>query len=110
MYVEIHPKLANDHNIKHGDWVIVESPDDLDGKASMIKVKAKVTRRVGPDTVFLPFHWGGAFEGKSLAQKFPEGTVPYGVGESANTVTNYGYDIVTQMQETKTGLCRIKKA
>jgi formate dehydrogenase major subunit len=32
------------------------------------------------------------------------------MGESANTVTNYGYDRVTQMQETKTGLCRIKKA
>lgn len=110
MYVEIHPKLANDYGIKHGDWVIIESPEDLDEKPSMIKVKAKVTRRVGPDTVFLPFHWGGSFEGKSLAHKFPEGTVPYGIGESANTVTNYGYDMVTQMQETKTGLCRIRKA
>ena len=110
MYCEIHPKLANDHGIKNGGWMIIESPPDLDAKPSMIKVKARVTRRVGPDTVFLPFHWGGFLEGKSLEQKFPEGTVPYGLGESANTVTNYGYDIVTQMQETKTGLCRIKKA
>ncbi|MGH7426340.1 MAG: molybdopterin dinucleotide binding domain-containing protein, partial [Candidatus Methylomirabilales bacterium] len=110
MYVEIHPKLANDNGIKNGDWVWLESPEDMDDKPSRIKVKAKVTKRVGPDTVFLPFHWGGVFEGKSLAHKYPEGTAPYSVGESANTVTNYGYDIVTQMQETKTGLCRIKKA
>jgi formate dehydrogenase major subunit len=110
MYCEIHPKLANDYGIKHGGWMVIESPEDLDDKPSMVKVKAKVTRRVGPDTVFLPFHWGGSFEGKSLAHKFPEGTVPYGIGESANTVTNYGYDRVTQMPETKTGLCRIRKA
>ncbi|MFQ5849580.1 MAG: molybdopterin dinucleotide binding domain-containing protein, partial [Candidatus Binatia bacterium] len=84
--------------------------EDLDTKPSMVKVKAKVTRRVGPDTVFLPFHWSGVFEGKSFADRFPEGTLPYTLGESANTVTNYGYDRVTQMQETKTGLCRIRKA
>jgi formate dehydrogenase major subunit len=46
----------------------------------------------------------------SRADQFPEGTVPYSLGEAANTVTNYGYDIVTQMQETKTGLCQIAKA
>jgi len=110
MYVEIHPKLAHDLGVRHGDWVWLESPEDLDGRPSRIKVKAKVTRRVGPDTVFLPYHWAGVFEGKSLVQKYPEGTAPYTVGESANTVTNYGYDRVTQMQETKTGLCRVKKA
>lgn len=110
MYIEIHPKLANDHGLRHGDWVWVETPEDMDGRPSRIKVKAKVTRRVGPDTVFLPFHWGGVFEGKSFTNKYPDGFAPYGAGESANTVTNYGYDRVTQMQETKTGLCRIKKA
>jgi len=110
MYVEIHPKLANDHGIRNGDWVWLETPEDMDAKPSRIKVKAKVTRRVGPDTVFLPYHWAGVFEGKSLADKYPEGTTPYSVGESANTVTTYGYDRVTQMQETKTTLCRIKKA
>lgn len=110
MYAEINPKTATDHGIRHGDWMWVESPEDLDEKPSSVKVKARVTRRVGPDTIFLPFHWGGSWQGKSLAAKYPEGTVPYGVGDSANTVTNYGYDRVTQMQETKTGLCRIRKA
>jgi formate dehydrogenase major subunit len=110
MYVEIHPKLAADNGIKHGDWVNIYSPEDLDDKPSKIRVKAKVTRRVPPDTVYIPFHWSGVWEGKSLLSKFPDGTEPYAVGESANVVTNYGYDRVTQMQETKTGLCRVEKA
>ncbi len=110
MYAEISPKLANDYGIRHGDWIWIESPEDLDDRPSRVKVKAKVTKRVGPEMIYLPFHWGGVFEGKSMASKYPSGYVPYGLGESANTVTNYGYDRVTQMQETKTGLCRIKKA
>jgi formate dehydrogenase major subunit len=110
MYVEMHPKLAHDHGLRHGEMCWIETPEDMDGRPSRIRVKVKVTKRVGPDTVFLPFHWGGMFEGKSLGGKFPEGTVPYSLGESANTVTTYGYDRVTQMQETKTTLCRIKKA
>jgi formate dehydrogenase major subunit len=32
------------------------------------------------------------------------------LGESVNTATTYGYDIVTQMQETKTTLCKIWRA
>ncbi len=110
MYVEINPKLAHDTGVRHGEFVWIESPEDMDGRPSRIKVKAKVTKRVAPNTVFLPYHWGGVFEGKSLLHKWPEGTAPYAIGESANTVTNYGYDRVTQMQETKTGLCRVKKA
>jgi formate dehydrogenase major subunit len=110
MYAEVHPKLAHDHGLRHGDWAWIETPEDMDSRPSRIKVKVKLTKRVGPDTIFLPFHWGGVFEGKSLSHKYPEGTAPYSVGESANTVTTYGYDRVTQMQETKTSLCRIKKA
>jgi len=109
MYAEVHPKVAADHGLRHGDYCWIESPEDLDDRPSRVWVKVKITKRVGPDTVFLPFHWGGMFEGKSLLSKYPEGTAPYTIGESANTITNYGYDRVTQMQETKTGLCRISK-
>ena len=35
---------------------------------------------------------------------------PIVLGEAANTATTYGYDSVTQMQETKTTLCRIQAA
>jgi formate dehydrogenase major subunit len=106
MYAEIHPRTANDYGVRKGEFIWVEGPYNN----SRIKVKAKVTRRVGPGVIFLPYHWGGEFQGESLVANYPEGLAPYGIGESANTVTNYGYDRVTQMQETKAGLCRIKKA
>ncbi len=105
MYAEVNPATANDFGLQDGDWLWVESP-----QGGKIKVKAKVTRRVDRQTIFLPYHWGAVFAGEDKSGKFPEGTKPYSVGESANTVTNYGYDVVTQMQETKTGLCRISKA
>ncbi|RUM35948.1 MAG: formate dehydrogenase, partial [Desulfobulbus sp.] len=105
MYAEINRITANNYGIKQGDDLWIESPND-----GRIKVKAKITERVDEHTIFLPFHFGGEFMGKSLADKYPEGTVPFALGEAANVVTNYGYDIVTQMQETKTGLCKISKA
>ena len=53
---------------------------------------------------------GGHFEGEDLRHKYPEGADPIVLGESSNTVGTYGYDIVTQMQETKVTLCNIEKA
>ena len=35
---------------------------------------------------------------------------PFILGEAANTAMTYGYDSVTQMQETKCSLCRISVA
>ena len=105
MYAEINIVTANNYGIRNGEQIWIESPNG--GK---IKVMAKVTDRVDEQTIFLPFHFGGEFMGRSLAANYPEGTVPYALGEAANVVTNYGYDIVTQMQETKTGLCKISKA
>ena len=35
---------------------------------------------------------------------------PYVLGEATNTAQTYGYDVVTQMQETKTTLCQIAAA
>ena len=58
----------------------------------------------------MPFHYMGKFQGKDLSSHYPAGTKPYAIGESANTVVGYGYDIMTQIPETKTGLCRIEKA
>ena len=75
-----------------------------------IKVKAMVTRRVDRGVVFVPFHFGGKFQGKDLTSKYPQGAAPYVVGEAANTATTYGYDPVTQMQETKVTLCKVTPA
>ncbi|UJF18147.1 formate dehydrogenase subunit alpha [Vibrio sp. SS-MA-C1-2] len=105
MFVEVNPKDANDIGIKDGEMVWVESPEK-----ARILVKAMVTRRVNSGLAFLPFHFGGHFQGKDLRAKYPEGTDPYVLGEAANTVTTYGYDPVTQMQETKVTLCKISKA
>jgi formate dehydrogenase major subunit len=73
-------------------------------------MKALVTRRVGSGVAFMPFHFGGHFEGKDLRSKYPAGADPYVLGEAANTAMTYGYDSVTQMQESKCSLCRIAKA
>ena len=105
MFVEIHPADANDVGVKHGDMIWVEGPE-----GGRIKVMAFVTRRVGRGLVFMPFHFAGHFEGRDLAAKYPEGTQPYVLGESCNTVFTYGYDAVTAMQETKVSLCRLRKA
>ncbi|MFW2372609.1 MAG: molybdopterin dinucleotide binding domain-containing protein, partial [Gammaproteobacteria bacterium] len=105
MFVEINPVDANNIGIKEGQAVWVEGPE-----GTRIRVKAMVTRRVSPGVVFTPFHFGGEFQGKDLRDKYPEGTQPYVVGEAANTVFTYGYDSVTQMQESKASLCKITPA
>ena len=104
MFVEINPAAANDRGIKHGDTVRVTTPT-----GAKIEVQAQVTRRVGPDTVFLPFHFSGHWEGKDMISSYPEGSAPIVRGESVNTATTYGYDVVTMMQETKTTVCQIEK-
>jgi len=105
MYAEINPRLANNLGIRDGEMMWVEAPE-----GSKIKVKAFVTERVDEKTIFLPFHYAGTLLGESLRDKYPEGTVPFTLGDPGNIVTNYGYDIVTQMQSTKDGLCKISKA
>ena len=105
MFVEINPNDANNLGIKDGQQVWVEGPEK--GK---VRVMAMVTERVGKGVAFMPFHFGGHFQGKDLRSKYPAGTDPIVLGESANTATTYGYDIVTQMQETKTTLCKIWRA
>ncbi len=105
MFVEIHPRDANDNGIKDGDDVWVEGAE-----SAKVKVKAMVTRRVGSGVAFMPFHFGGHMQGENLHDKYPEGAAPYVLGEAANTAFTYGYDSVTQMQESKCSLCRITKA
>ena len=105
MFVEINPYNANNNDIRDGQDVWVYTPE-----GARILVKAMVTNRVGRDAAFLPFHFGGVFQGKDLRHKYPPGADPYVIGEAANTAMTYGYDVVTQMQETKASLCRIEAA
>jgi formate dehydrogenase major subunit len=75
-----------------------------------INVQAMVTERVAPDTVFLPFHFSGRWQGVDMLPHYPKGAAPIVRGEAVNTATTYGYDSVTMMQESKTTICNIEKA
>jgi formate dehydrogenase major subunit len=65
LFAELSPELAAERNIKHGEWVIINTP------RGEIEARAMVTRRMRPlrvsghvvHQIGLPFHWG--FQGKS---------------------------------------------
>jgi formate dehydrogenase major subunit len=65
LFVELSPELASERQIRHGEWVIVNTP------RGEIEARAMVTRRMRPlfvsgrvvHQIGLPFHWG--FQGKS---------------------------------------------
>src|SRR5487761_2800332 len=104
-YVEINPADANDRGIRDGEHVWVTTPT-----GAKITVKAMVTERVDRETVWLPFHFSGRWQGVDLLKYYPEGAHPIVRGEAVNTATTYGYDSVTMMQETKTTVCQVQKA
>jgi formate dehydrogenase major subunit len=106
MFVEINPADATARNIRDGQWVWVNGPENN----ARAKVKALVTERVARGVAFMPFHFAGWFMGEDQRSKYPQGTDPIVLGESVNAVTTYGYDPVTFMQETKVTLCQISAA
>jgi len=65
LFAEISPELAAERKIKHGEWMIINTP------RGEIEARAMVTRRMSPlrisghvvHQIGLPFHWG--FMGKS---------------------------------------------
>jgi formate dehydrogenase major subunit len=105
MFCEINRYDANNANIRDGGDMWIEGPEG--GK---IKAKAWVTDRVARGVVWMPLSFGGHWEGVSLEDKYPKGAAPYILGDSVNAIMTYGYDSVTQIQETKCSLCRIKAA
>ncbi len=102
MFVEINPADANDRGVKNGQMVWMDTPE-----GNKIKAKVMLTRRVAPGVVWTPFHFGGYFRGEDLLDKYPAGAAPYVRGDACNTAFTYGYDSVTQMQETKVTLCQV---
>ena len=106
MYIEISPADANERGIKDGAWVWVTGAES----ASKARMKALITERVGKGVAWMPYHFAGWFQGVDQRGKYPQGADPFVLGESANTVTTYGYDPVTNMQEPKVTLCQITAA
>jgi formate dehydrogenase major subunit len=104
-FVEINPKAAAERGIRNGERVWLVSPT-----GAKLNVQAMVTERVGPDTVWMPFHFSGHWQGADLLAYYPSGAAPVVRGEAVNTATTYGYDSVTMMQETKTTICNIQRA
>ncbi|KPH82784.1 formate dehydrogenase subunit alpha [Bosea vaviloviae] len=106
MFVEINPEDATARGIKDGAFVWVSGPENN----SKARVKALVTERVGKGVAFMPFHFGGFYQGQDQRGNYPKGTDPIVLGESVNIVTTYGYDPVTAMHEGKVTLCQIAAA
>jgi len=106
MFVEINTRDAADRGIRDGQWVWVLGAEG----GARTRVKALVTDRVGPGVAFMPFHFSGWYQGVDMRSKYPPGTDPIVLGESVNTITTYGFDPVTGMQETKCTLCQIQAA
>ena len=106
MFIEISPADASDRGIKDGAWVWITGAENN----SRAKVKALVTERVGKGVAWMPFHFGGWLGGVDLRDKYPKDADPIVLGESANTITTYGYDPATGMQEPKVTLCQITAA
>ncbi|MDD2660980.1 formate dehydrogenase subunit alpha [Rhodoferax sp.] len=105
MFIEINPKVAAEKGIRNGERAWVSTPT-----GARLNVQALVTPRVGPDTVFMPFHFSGRWQGADMLAYYPAGAAPVVRGEAINTSTTYGYDSVTMMQETKTTVCNIERA
>ncbi len=80
---ELHPQTARRYGLAQGDKVWIETKRDA------AKFKIKVTPNIREDTVFLPFHWGGA--------------------QAANRLTNAALDPISRMPEFKVCAARISK-
>ena len=74
-WVELHPLLAQRLGVEDA------APVRLTGRRGRLTAAARVTDTIRPDTVFMPFHWGGA--------------------ESVNLLTNDATDPVSGMPEFK---------
>jgi formate dehydrogenase major subunit len=106
MFVEINPTDAAERGIKDGGWVWVFGPESN----SRTRMKALVTERMGKGVAWMPYHFAGWFQGVDQRSKYPKGADPIVLGESVNTLTTYGFDPVTNMQEPKATLCQIRAA
>ena len=102
MFVEINTRDANNLGIRDGEMVWVEGAE-----GAKVKVMAMVTQRVGEGVAFMPFHFGGHFEGEDLRGKYPEAPIHMFWAKVQTLRRLMAMNSVTQMQETKATLCKI---
>jgi assimilatory nitrate reductase catalytic subunit len=82
--LELHPLLAAKLGIADGDWVTAES------RRGTCTLSASVVQTIRPDTVFIPYHWGGR--------------------KSANQLTISAQDPISKIPEYKVCAVRVRKA
>ncbi len=82
--IEMHPRLASRLGIADGDWTTAES------RRGTCTLRASVVTTIRPDTVFVPYHWGGR--------------------KSANQLTISAQDPVSKIPEYKVCAVRVRKA
>ncbi len=87
-YIEIHPADAQKYAISSGDEVIVGS---IRGE---IRVQSKISERVQPGVVFMPFHWGDLFA----------------PGQATNNLTLDLFDPVSKEPEYKACAVSVRRA
>jgi assimilatory nitrate reductase catalytic subunit len=84
VFVEAHPELAARLHLHEGDGVRVTS------RRGIADAVLRVTESIRPDTLFMPFHWGGAGR--------------------ANSLTNAALDPTSRMPEFKVCAVRMEAA
>ena len=82
--IEIHPRLAETLGIADGDWTTAES------RRGTCTLRASVVRTIRPDTIFVPYHWGGR--------------------KSANQLTISAQDPISKIPEYKVCAVRVFRA
>lgn len=88
-WVEIHPRKAEELDIRDGEMVAVESP------RGSIRVRAKFAEDIDPNTVFLPHGWGQ----------------PYAHGAADNDITPDSPRCpLSGSTANRSFLCRVRKA
>ena len=79
---EIHPETARSHGLTDGRRVVLAT------RRGLAEFRVRTTPGIRPDTIFVPFHWGGK--------------------QSANRLTNPALDPISKMPEFKVCAVRIE--
>ena len=82
--LELHPRLAEKLGIEEGAWVVCET------RRGSVTLRASVVTTIRPDTVFMPYHWGGP--------------------KSANQLTVSAQDPISKIPQYKVCGCRVRPA
>jgi len=83
-FVELHPALAAQLGVGEGQQLRVQS------RRGTAVAPARISRAIRPDTIFMPFHWGGR--------------------SNVNALTNPALDPVSRMPEFKVCAVRVEPA